>query len=107
MEQLSRLIDYSNRTLEAALFQDYCPNGLQIAGREEIRTLITGVTACEKFLDSAIDANADAVLVHHGYFWKGETESIVGMKYRRIKRLMDSGIALLAYHLRGCCGRVN
>lgn len=99
MEQLSTLVDYSNRTLELTLFQDYCPNGLQVAGREDIHTLITGVTASEKFLDAAIEAGADAVLVHHGYFWKGESGALVGMKYRRIKRLIDQNIALLAYHL--------
>jgi len=105
MEQLSRLINYGNRTLELALFDDYCPNGLQIAGREQIDTLVTGVTASEMFLDAAIDAGADAVMVHHGYFWKGEPSPLVGMKYRRIKRLIDNNIALLAYHLPLDCHR--
>ncbi len=99
MEQLSILVDYSNRTLELTLFQDYCPNGLQVAGRENVNTLITGVTASEKFLDAAIEAGADAVLVHHGYFWKGESGALIGMKYERIKRLIKHDIALLAYHL--------
>lgn len=99
MELLSELVQYNKRTLELSNFEDYCPNGLQVAGREQIDTLITGVTASEKFLDAAIKANADAVLVHHGYFWKGESVALVGMKYRRIKRLIDNNIALLAYHL--------
>lgn len=99
MEQLSHLVNYGNRTLELALFKDYCPNGLQVAGREHIGTLITGVTASEKFLKAAVEAGADAVLVHHGYFWKGESSALVGMKYRRIKQLIDNDIALLAYHL--------
>lgn len=99
MVNLSTLTDYGNRTLEICRYQDYCPNGLQVAGRDEIRTLVTGVTASERFLEAAIEAGADAVLVHHGYFWKGEDSTLVGMKYRRIQRLILSDVALLAYHL--------
>lgn len=99
MVKLLELADYSNRTLEIARYHDYCPNGLQVAGCDQIRTLITGVTASERFLEAAISAGADVALVHHGYFWKGENPVLVGMKYRRIQRLIDSNVALLAYHL--------
>ncbi len=99
MDSLNKLIDYGNRTLEVGSYRDYCPNGLQIAGRDDIQTLVTGVTASARFLDAAIEAGADAVLVHHGYFWKGESSAIVGMKYQRIRRLIQNNIGLLAYHL--------
>ena len=99
MVNLSTLVGYGNRTLNICSYQDYCPNGLQVSGCEEIRTLVTGVTASERFLDAAISAGADAVLVHHGYFWKGEGSALVGMKYRRIQRLIQNNVALLAYHL--------
>jgi len=99
MENLSTLVEYGNRTLEIDRYRDYCPNGLQVAGREEIGLLVTGVTASERFLEAAIDAGADAVLVHHGYFWRGEPSALTGMKYQRIKRLIKNDVALLAYHL--------
>ena len=99
MVNLLELVGYGNRTLEICRFRDYCPNGLQVAGPDEIRTLISGVTASERFLAAAIDAGADAVLVHHGYFWKGKNSALVGMKYRRIRRLIENNVALLAYHL--------
>jgi len=105
MEKLSHLVDYSNRTLELTHYQDYCPNGLQVAGREQVGVLVTGVTASESLLNSAMQNKADAILVHHGYFWKGEPAELVGMKYRRIKRLIDNDIALLAYHLPLDCHR--
>jgi len=80
-------------------FQDYCPNGLQVEGREEVNTIVTGVTASRALIDAAIDANADMILVHHGYFWKGEDQAIRGMKRDRLKRLLDHDINLVAYHL--------
>ena len=99
MVNLTHLADYGNRTLEIVSYQDYCPNGLQVAGRDEIHTLVTGVTASQRFLEAAINAGADAVLVHHGYFWKGEESALVGMKFRRIQQLIKNDVALLAYHL--------
>jgi len=99
MEKLSTLVEYGNRTLEVDRFRDYCPNGLQVDGQEQVARLVTGVTASARFLDAAIAAGADAVLVHHGYFWRGEPASLVGMKYQRIRRLIENDVALLAYHL--------
>lgn len=93
------LLAYIDETLEPGRFKDYCPNGLQVAGKEHIETLISGVTASEAFIDAAIEADADAVLVHHGYFWRGEDPCIVGMKQRRLKRLLQHDINLIAYHL--------
>ncbi|MDR9432315.1 MAG: Nif3-like dinuclear metal center hexameric protein [Spiribacter sp.] len=93
------LIDYLTSLLEPNAGRDYCPNGLQVEGKAHIQRLITGVTASKRLLQRAIDANADAVLVHHGYFWKGEEAAITGMKAQRIKLLIENELNLLAYHL--------
>lgn len=88
-----------NQLLNVDLFSDYCPNGLQIEGNNEIKTVVTGVTACQALLDKAIELRADAIVVHHGYFWKNETYPIVGIKYKRISSLIKHNINLFAYHL--------
>lgn len=95
----TELLAYLDETLEPGRFQDYCPNGLQVAGKQEISTVISGVTASEAFLQAAIEADADAVLVHHGYFWRGENQRVTGMKQRRLKLLLENDINLIAYHL--------
>ena len=97
--QLSALVAYTDRLLAVENFSDYCPNGLQVEGRSEVRTLVGGVTACQALLDAAVERGADAVLVHHGYFWKGENPRIVGMKRRRLATLLRHDISLIAYHL--------
>lgn len=96
LRELCALLD---RTLEPARFSDYCPNGLQVEGRPVVRKLVTGVTASQALVEAAVAAGADAVLVHHGYFWKGEEARITGIKRRRLKTLLDHDISLLAYHL--------
>ena len=78
---------------------DYCPNGLQVEGSSEITKVITGVTASQALIDEAIKRKANCILVHHGYFWKGESQTITGLKMRRIKSLLMHDINLLAYHL--------
>lgn len=95
----STLVDYCNRLLDSGAFPDYCPNGLQVEGREQIQLLVTGVTASQAMVDAAIAAGADMLLVHHGYFWKGESAAITGIKQRRLKGLLGNDINLLAYHL--------
>lgn len=95
----SELIDYLNKQLNVSAIRDFCPNGLQVEGAETVRRVITGVTASQALLDKAVEWGADTVLVHHGYFWKNEPASIVGMKQRRIKTLLQNNINLLAYHL--------
>lgn len=99
MARLDDLLAYADRLLAIETFDDYCPNGLQVQGRPEVETLIGGVTACQALLDAAIERRADAVLVHHGYFWKGEDPRIIGMKQRRIAALLRHDISLIAYHL--------
>jgi len=85
--------------LRPELFRDYAPNGLQVEGRNHIQRIVTGVTACAELIERAIEVDADAILVHHGYFWRGEPAPIVGMKAQRVKRLLTHSINLLAYHL--------
>lgn len=87
------------QTLNTALIRDYCPNGLQVEGRGTIRTLVSGVSASLALLEAAVEAGADAVLVHHGYFWRDENPCIVGTRQRRIKMLLQNDISLFAYHL--------
>lgn len=99
MAILMDLVEYTNTLLGIAGFRDYCPNGLQVEGRREVRRLVSGVTASMALIEAAIDARADALLVHHGYFWKGEDPCITGMKQRRLRRLLGADISLLAYHL--------
>ena len=97
--RMNELETYLNQLLDVAHFHDYCPNGLQVEGRSEVYQLVSGVTASFDFLQAAVAAGADAVLVHHGYFWRGEDQRIVGMKHRRIALLMTHNVGLLSYHL--------
>jgi dinuclear metal center YbgI/SA1388 family protein len=97
--ELSALIKRADHYLNAAKIADYCPNGLQVEGRGHVRKIVSGVTASQELIDAAVAAEADLILVHHGYFWKGENPCVVGMKQRRLKTLLRHDISLLAYHL--------
>lgn len=88
-----------NQQLNSGAFSDYAPNGLQVEGRTEVKTLITGVTACQALVDEAVARNADAILVHHGYFWKSEPAVITGMKRKRLRALLANDINLYGWHL--------
>jgi dinuclear metal center YbgI/SA1388 family protein len=96
---LTTLVNEASRYLDVASIKDYCPNGLQVEGRPVVRRIISGVTASQALLEAAVEADADMVLVHHGYFWKNEDARIVGMKQRRLKTLLTHDISLVAYHL--------
>ncbi|WP_318654051.1 Nif3-like dinuclear metal center hexameric protein [Endozoicomonas euniceicola] len=96
---LNRLMERLDDELQPGLFRDYCPNGLQVEGKRDINRIVTGVTACQALIDKAIELQADAVFVHHGYFWKGEDATITGMKRRRVEALLRHNISLIAYHL--------
>jgi dinuclear metal center YbgI/SA1388 family protein len=85
--------------LEITRFRDYCPNGVQVEGRAEIKIIVSGVTASLALLEQAVLLNADAVLVHHGYFWRGEDMRVIGQKHKRLKLLLENDISLFAYHL--------
>lgn len=93
------LADYLDRLLQPANFRDYCPNGLQVEGGAEIRRIVAGVTASQALLDAAVARGADAVLVHHGWFWKGEDGRVTGIRRRRLGTLLAHDISLFAYHL--------
>ncbi len=99
MVSLTSLLEFTNATLQPGQFEDYCPNGLQVEGRSEVRKIVSGVTACQALLDRAIDAGADVVLVHHGYFWRGDDPCMTGVLRTRIKRLLEADVSLIAYHL--------
>jgi len=96
---LDELRDYNASLLQTFMFKDYCPNGLQVEGRAEVKRIATAVTASQWVVDEAVSWGADALLVHHGYFWRNEDAAIVGFKKRRIARLLRDDVSLLAYHL--------
>jgi dinuclear metal center YbgI/SA1388 family protein len=85
--------------LKPEKIKDYCPNGLQVEGKKKVNKIVTGVTASQALIDYAVSINADAILVHHGYFWKGESPCLTGMKRKRIHTLLQHDINLYAYHL--------
>lgn len=85
--------------LGSSRFSDYCPNGLQVEGRRRIRKLVCGVTASLALIEAATAAQADALLVHHGWFWRGEDARLMGIKGARVRALIESGMHLFAYHL--------
>ena len=95
----SELNAYLNQLLQVGQFKDYCPNGLQVEGAPTIERLVTGVTASQRLIEEAIAHNAQAILVHHGYFWKGEDPCLTGIKKSRIATLLEHDISLFAYHL--------
>ena len=96
---VQELTQFCDDYLSASAFKDYAPNGLQVDGGRSVQRIVTGVTACEALIDAAIAASADTIMVHHGYFWKGESDTITGMKGRRIRKLMQHGISMIGYHL--------
>lgn len=100
MVELKQLEQHCNEYLQAASFDDCCPNGLQVdVGVEQVRRIVTGVTASQALIDCAAGRGAELLLVHHGYFWKGESATLTGIKGRRIGGLYRNGISLMAYHL--------
>ena len=94
-----KLTQYLDELLEVGRFRDYCPNGLQVEGRAEIRRLVAGVTASQALLDAAVARDADAVLVHHGWFWRGEDGRVTGIRKRRLQAVLGHEINLFAFHL--------
>ena len=93
------LVQYLDELLEAGRFKDYCPNGLQVEGSGEVRSIVAGVTACQALIDAAIARGADTLLVHHGWFWRGEDGRVTGFRKARMRSLMLHDINLIAYHL--------
>lgn len=85
--------------LDSEAFDDYAPNGLQVEGERPIRRLVTGVTASAALIEAACQLDADALLVHHGWFWRNEPAVLTGIKGRRVRTLIKAGMSLFAYHL--------
>lgn len=96
---LFELRDYTAQLLQTDLFKDYSPNGLQVEGRAEVRRIATAVSASQAVIDAATAWGADALLVHHGFFWRNEAAPVVGIKKNRIAKLLQHEMSLLAYHL--------
>jgi len=93
------LAAYLDQLLETTKFRDYCPNGLQVEGRADVERIVAGVTASQALLDRAVALGADAVLVHHGWFWRGEDGRVTGIRKKRLGTLLANDINLLAFHL--------
>lgn len=99
MATLNEIIQWCDQTLQSNEFKDYAPNGLQIEGNTQVKKILCAVTASQTAIEAAIKAGADMLLVHHGYFWKGEAYPITGMRGKRIKALIQNNISLVGYHL--------
>jgi dinuclear metal center YbgI/SA1388 family protein len=97
--RLQQLCDFCADYLKVGDFDDYCPNGLQVEAGEQVEHIVCGVTASQALIEAAAERGADTLIVHHGYFWKGEAQPITGIKGRRIASLIRHGINLLAFHL--------
>lgn len=93
------LESHLGQMLELGRFKDYCPNGLQVEGKSEIVRLMAGVTASQALVDAAVEWGADALLVHHGWFWRGEDGRVTGWRRKRLAKLLSHDINLFAYHL--------
>jgi len=99
MANCNEIVAYCDEFLQTRLFKDYCPNGLQVEGNNSVAKIVSGVTACQALIDEAIEKQADLILVHHGFFWKGENPVICGMKKKRLQALLSNNINLVSYHL--------
>ncbi len=99
MVQLAEVVKFCDQLLDVDAFHDYAPNGLQVEGAAQVGKIVSGVTASQALIEAAVESKADLLLVHHGFFWKGESARITGIKRRRIARLLAADMSLLAYHL--------
>lgn len=97
--EIKSLLDYTGQLLEVGRFRDYCPNGLQVEGCREIGMIVSGVSASQQLLERAAAAGADAILVHHGWFWKNDDARVTGIRRHRLKFLLERDINLIGYHL--------
>lgn len=99
MVKINDLMNYAQQLLQVDRFKDYCPNGLQVEGKSDVKKIVSGVTASMALLEAAKKAKADLILVHHGYFWRNEDARIVGLKRSRLAFLLEHQMNLVAYHL--------
>jgi dinuclear metal center YbgI/SA1388 family protein len=94
-----QLVRHLDAMLEISLFDDACPNGLQVEGRAEVRRVVTGVTSSLALIEEAVRRKADAIVVHHGIFWSGASPILRGSMKKRVRALLEADLNLLAYHL--------
>ena len=97
--EVSKLVTYLDGLLDAQTGDDYAPNGLQVQGTRPIKKIVVGVSACRELFERAAADAADAVLVHHGIFWRGDSPVLTGIQYHRVAALIENGLSLIAYHL--------
>lgn len=95
----AQLVQTLDSLLQPERFKDYGPNGLQVEGKAQIRTLVSGVTASRALIEAAIEVQADAIFVHHGLFWRGQDGRVTGWMKQRLALLLAHDINLFAYHL--------
>ncbi len=93
------ILAYLDELLEPSGFSDYGPNGLQVPGRQDVRTVVTGVSANRALIETAIAVEADLILVHHGLFWSKNAQAIDELMARRLRPLFVADVSLVAYHL--------
>src|SRR5688572_28393268 len=99
MASAQQLLEAFDGLLQPERFKDYGPNGLQVEGKDEVRRLVSGVTASRALIEAAVQARADAIFVHHGLFWRGHDGRITGWMKQRLALLLEHVISLFAYHL--------
>jgi len=99
MPAIADVTDYLDALLDIGAFRDYGPNGLQVPGRAEVQTVVTGVSAHAELLRRAAAHDAELVIVHHGLFWRGQPLEITPTLHRRLQVLYGHEMALAAYHL--------
>lgn len=99
MATLDEINHHLNELLDCNAFSDYCPNGIQVRGRERINKIVTGVSACTALFAEALREKADLIIVHHGLFWDGLSPLVEGHHKQRLKMLLDTDLSLMAYHL--------
>ena len=99
MAQLDQITAFLKQELQWERYDDYCPNGLQVQGQAQVHRLVSGVTACEALIDAAIERGAHAILVHHGLFWKGDAYPVIGVKRRKLAKLLEHNISVWGVHL--------
>ncbi len=97
--QLAEIVDELDHLLQPERFEDYCPNGLQVPGREEVTTVATGVSAHLELFERAREEGAELVVAHHGIFWGSGPGPIDTALARRLKALFAADMSLLTYHL--------
>ncbi len=97
--QTKALHVWLDKLLKPDNYSDYCPNGLQVEGGDQLDLIVTAVTASQAAIEHAVACGAQALLVHHGLFWRGDGAPVVGMLKQRLSLLLAHDINLFAYHL--------